>query len=134
MILVVGARTSGKRSFVMQEYGYQPEQIADAILDERPVICNLQDYLKANPDSSADPDSSAKLLGLLVKKEVVICNEIGSGIVPLQASEREWREATGRLCIALAEQAKQVVRIVCGLPTVLKDSETTAKAPREEES
>ena len=50
----------------------------------------------------------------------MVCDEVGSGVIPLQREQREFREATGRLCIALAREASQVVRLVCGIPQVIK--------------
>ena len=54
------------------------------------------------------------------KKLIIISDEIGSGIVPLDAFEREWRETTGRILCRLASQAEKVTRIVMGLPQVIK--------------
>ncbi len=50
----------------------------------------------------------------------VICNEVGCGLVPIQAEERQRREAVGRLCCQLAERAEAVYRISCGLAIRLK--------------
>ena len=52
--------------------------------------------------------------------DIVASAEVGSGIVPLDAFEREWREAVGRACSALALEAESVIRLVCGIPVVLK--------------
>ena len=51
---------------------------------------------------------------------VVVSNEVGHGIVPENALARRFREAQGRLNIALAAQADLVVQITAGLPMVLK--------------
>nr|WP_300012126.1 bifunctional adenosylcobinamide kinase/adenosylcobinamide-phosphate guanylyltransferase [uncultured Roseobacter sp.] len=51
---------------------------------------------------------------------VVVSNEVGHGIVPENALARRFREAQGRLNIALAAQADLVVFVTAGLPTVLK--------------
>nr|WP_299781970.1 bifunctional adenosylcobinamide kinase/adenosylcobinamide-phosphate guanylyltransferase [uncultured Roseobacter sp.] len=51
---------------------------------------------------------------------VVVSNEVGHGIVPDNALARRFREAQGRLNIALAAQADLVVFVTAGLPTVLK--------------
>ena len=40
--------------------------------------------------------------------------------MPLDAQERAWREAVGRMSCELASQAETVVRMVCGIPVVLK--------------
>ena len=51
---------------------------------------------------------------------ILICDELGNGIVPLEKMERIWREQTGRLMIELAKQAERVERILCGLGQQLK--------------
>lgn len=51
---------------------------------------------------------------------VIVSNEVGQGIVPEGALSRRFREAQGRLNIALARQADLVVQVSVGLPLVLK--------------
>lgn len=51
---------------------------------------------------------------------ILICDELGNGIVPLEKMDRIWREQTGRLIIELAKQAERVERILCGLGQRLK--------------
>lgn len=51
---------------------------------------------------------------------IVICDELGNGIVPLEKMDRIWREQTGRLTVELAKQAGRVERILCGLSQRLK--------------
>jgi adenosylcobinamide kinase/adenosylcobinamide-phosphate guanylyltransferase len=45
------------------------------------------------------------------------------GVVPMDAWERIWRERVGRTCGKLASQATRVVRMVCGIPTIIKDGD-----------
>lgn len=113
MILVIGAAASGKLDYVKQ-LGYTDAEIADAVIDEKAVLYNLQ-ALVMN-----DPAAAPQLLPALLAKEVVICDEVGSGVIPIVLQERAAREQCGRLCILLAQQAEQVVRLICGIPTVLK--------------
>ncbi len=51
---------------------------------------------------------------------VIVSNEVGQGIVPENALARRFREAQGRLNIALAAQAELAVQVIAGLPQVLK--------------
>lgn len=51
---------------------------------------------------------------------VLVSNEVGQGIVPENALARRFREAQGRLNIALAAQADCVIHVVAGLSQVLK--------------
>lgn len=114
MILVIGGVGSGKRDYV-RELGYEDALMADAVMDERPVLYNLQDLVFSQPEKAMD------LMDALLEKDVVICHEVGSGVIPALAHDRAGREATGRLCSRLAAQADKVVRMICGIPLVLKD-------------
>ena len=113
MILVVGSEGSGKLDFV-KSLGYSEAQIADGTVDDRSVVYHLEKIVFRD---SAYADG---LLPELLKKEVVICCEVGSGVIPALRSDRLGREATGRLCILLARQAEAVVRMVCGIPQTIK--------------
>ena len=50
----------------------------------------------------------------------LVANELGCGIVPMDPFERQFREAFGRLCCRLAQEAKEVHRVICGLGTVIR--------------
>ena len=51
---------------------------------------------------------------------VVITEEQGCGIVPVEKELRLLRDAVGHAQIALAEEADEVIRIFCGLPQRIK--------------
>lgn len=51
---------------------------------------------------------------------VVVANEVGSGIVPMAAQDRAWREAVGRALCLLAQEASSVTRVVCGIGMKIK--------------
>jgi adenosylcobinamide kinase/adenosylcobinamide-phosphate guanylyltransferase len=52
--------------------------------------------------------------------KIVIGDEVGSGIVPVDAFERAWRDEVGRVYQLLAAHAKRVTRVWAGLPQELK--------------
>ena len=114
MILVIGAMASGKRSYV-RSLGFAEHEIADGVLDDRPVVANAH-RLAADYAGALD-----ELADELSEKAVVICNEVGCGLVPVQAEQREQRERAGRLCALLAARADRVVRMVCGIPQLIKE-------------
>jgi len=51
---------------------------------------------------------------------VMVSNEVGHGIVPDNKMAHDFREAQGRLNIALAAEADLAVQVIAGLPQVLK--------------
>ncbi len=114
MILVIGGVASGKHAYV-KSLGYAQEDMSVNCTDPCPVLTDLQDLV------AADPEHCLELLDVLTEKEVVICDEVGSGVVPLDPREHDIRVRTGQLCLLLAQRAKKVVRMVCGIPTVVKE-------------
>ena len=124
MIVIVGGVASGKRTFA-RSLGFADEDMADAVLDDRPAIFNLQRLVAERPE----PGRAAELAESLAGKACVICDEVGSGIVPVERAERVAREQTGRLVNLLAAEATLVVRMACGIPVVLKGELPEGLAP-----
>lgn len=52
--------------------------------------------------------------------QLLISDEIGYGLVPIDDFEREYREFHGRVMTELAEKADGVERVVCGIPQKIK--------------
>lgn len=46
---------------------------------------------------------------------IIVCDEIGCGLVPVDAFEREYREAVGRICTELVSHSDEVYRVTCGI-------------------
>ena len=113
MVLILGGVRAGKRTFA-RSMGYSDADISDDPSSDRPVLDALESAVRR------DPASADALLPLLKNKQVVICCEVGSGVVPLDPKERAWREAVGRLACALAKEADAVVRVTAGIPVLLK--------------
>ncbi len=80
----------------------------------------LTNHLLAESDLQSAQEDLLNALRDCPARLVVVSNEVGHGIVPENALARRFREAQGRLNIALAAQAKLVVQVTAGLPLVLK--------------
>ena len=108
MIFVTGPMFSGKREYIKSALNLSDEEFAErAVWNVEELVSEKAVTLEAIADE-------------LASKEIVIADEIGCGLVPLDASEREKRERAGRLACMLAERADTVIRVVCGCPQVLK--------------
>lgn len=88
--------------------------MSDSLESGCPVLYDLQNIVEK------DPENALALADRLLEKEVVICNEVGSGVIPVSGQKRRGREQTGRLCCLLAREAESVVRLVAGLPQRIK--------------
>ena len=89
-------------------------------------ILNFHAYMKRILQEEPDIVSESKLqilAELLIEKNpdiIVVSDEIGCGLVPIDAFERQYREQTGRICTELASYSEQVVRVVMGIGTIIK--------------
>ena len=129
MILITGGTSSGKTTFARNlaaQHGWSEDDVAFNV--EELLWGQVEGAGQIAPagDDAADHTSSKalsatpELIERLTAKAIVTCSEVGAGIVPLDAQERAWREAVGRMACELASQADVVVRMVCGIPVVLK--------------
>lgn len=108
MIFVTGPKFSGKREYIKSALNLSDEEFAER------AVWNVEELVS---EKAVTLEAIADELAL---KEIVIADEIGCGLVPLDASEREKRERAGRLACMLAERADTVIRVVCGCPQILR--------------
>lgn len=116
MTLIIGGTSQGKLEY------------AKGLFEEATTADNPEDAVKSNIFLGLETwlrqaELPYKALeALLIKNPgvVILCDEVGCGVVPLREEERAWRERVGRVCSWLAERAGSVVRLYCGIPTVLK--------------
>lgn len=113
MILIVGGKGAGKTEYV-QSLGYQAQDLSDNPYDIQPVLTHLEAFLRSD---TVDPSS---LLQTLLSKEVILCDEIGSGIIPADPADTRWRERVGYALRALSPHASSVIRLICGIPVCIK--------------
>ena len=110
MDLIIGGAYQGKCTFAAEKYRLTAADICDLAADApAPARCYV--HLEALTRRG----QAAEALPLLLAAEVVVAREIGSGVVPIDAGERAWRERHGRLLRQLAESAGHVYRVFCGL-------------------
>ena len=112
-IYVTGPMASGKREYVLDTLGIPASEAA----------FEVQELLRERPDLDV-----AALAGKLSGFHAITQTEVGAGVIPLSASDREWREKAGRLACLLAARADIVVRMVCGVPITVKDFEAAGPA------
>ncbi len=46
---------------------------------------------------------------------ILVSVEVGYGVVPIDAFDRAYREAVGRICTKLAAYSHRVTRVACGI-------------------
>ena len=92
--------------------------------EEARIWDNFEEWFREKLQESAPKSLSpeAESMAYLEKHPdtVIICDEVGNGIVPLDSFEREYRERLGWLLCEIAAKAERVERIVCGIGQRIK--------------
>ena len=118
MLLIVGAEGAGKRTYA-EQLGY--DLSSDRVLVHAEALVKGIADRDAKSVAKADMDARVDaILAGLGGYEAILVNEVGSGVIPLEPEIRREREAAGRLTTLLAKRADTVIRMVCGIPTLLK--------------
>ena len=131
MILVTGGSCQGKLDFAFRQllktepdrslYADGAEDDCEAAL-ERPVVYGLHHYMRRLMKEEKD---SGSFLEQLQKgnARIVIIDEIGCGVVPMEERDRRLREEVGRAGQKLAKEAETVYRVICGIGIRIKGQE-----------
>jgi len=124
MILVIGGASQGKRAWAEEHYPGRTWIDGAVCSREELFACEAVDhfhlYLRRQLEAGCDLTDLAEELCRRNPELLLVSTEIGYGIVPADAFERDYREAVGRVCTKLAAGSRQVVRVVCGLGTVIR--------------
>lgn len=143
MVLVIGGCSQGKRAFVRARYGLG-DSLTGKPMEGGAAVCGLADGAQA-PWEAFLKAGCAWNLHLMIRRRleageaaeklekelpeqllracperILITDEIGYGIVPLDPFERAYREAVGRICCVLAAEAQEVWRVVAGIGMRIK--------------
>jgi len=133
MTLVIGGYYQGKLDYVLSNFNVCNDDILDCssiILDfnncfmkninEKKVIYNLDKFILDIIDEEKNIVALFESNMGVFQDKIIIVNDISSGIVPIDEKLRLWREEVGRILNVLSRNANSVVRVFCGIGTVIK--------------
>ena len=125
MELIIGGAFQGKTDYAKKEHPSLTWRDAGAMCEEELLsaegILNFQEYIKKEIREGRNPGNVGELLLKKNSGAVVVSEEVGYGLVPVDAFEREYREAVGRICTKLASGSHKITRVICGIGTVIKN-------------
>lgn len=126
MILIFGGAYQGKLEYAIKKYNIREDEIykcstcSTEIDLSKKVIYGLDKFTYASVKEGLTPLDFVKENLEKLSDKIIICDDISQGIVPMDKTERAWREANGRCMIFLANEASEVYRIFCGLENKIK--------------
>lgn len=128
MKLIIGGAFQGKKDYVKQEFQMTDEEMTDGTeasyeeIFQCRCIYHFHEWVKKGLQEGWDFENLENQIFEKNPEIILISNELGYGVVPVEAFDRKYRESTGRICTRLAEKSSQVIRVICGIGTVIKDA------------
>lgn len=124
MELVIGGAFQGKLTWVCRRYCLQAGDLFDCSQGFPTEKARCYYHLEALSwlcvQQGWQVENRLCEVRSLFQHAILICRDIGAGVVPLDPRERAWREQNGRMLQLLAGASEHVTRIFCGLPETLK--------------
>ena len=122
MRLIIGGKAQGKRDYAAAAYNIAPEEMTAELgaAKSARLLYSLEEEVARCLREGIEPEALVEELCAVNPDIIIICRELGCGVVPLDYEDRAWRERTGRLCNQLAAKADRVDRVFCGLAMQLK--------------
>ncbi len=110
MILVIGGSYQGKTEYALSTFEEarffnQAHLFIKKRLSEGMTQAAIYDEIKATTSEG---------------QWVIIADEIGNGVVPMDEADRTYREVAGRILIELAKDADEVYRVILGIGQRIK--------------
>lgn len=126
MELYIGGYGQGKLEYVLRNYGadipiiYEPSRIDNYKVCDKVIFNAFQEWFRSELQKGENPEDAMNQVLAWYPSMLIISNEVGNGIVPMDVGERAYRERLGRYLCQLASQAERVERVICGIGQRLK--------------
>ncbi len=126
MWLISGGAYQGKLEYILRRTGMSEKDVAEGevcSIDElfkQPIVNHFHLWINRMLKENRDPYSLTDQIIDNNPSIIIVVNELGCGVVPMEPYDRRYREITGRICCMLAQEAKEVHRVMSGIGLVIK--------------
>lgn len=128
MELYIGGYAQGKLEYVMRTHSGEEMEVMDGNTvcvfdnptDKRVVVNHFHGLIKKLLEQGENPKPELELFLKEHPDCIIISDEVGNGIVPMEQKERDYRERLGRILIILAAKSERVERVICGIGQRIK--------------
>lgn len=124
MEMVIGGAFQGKASYAEKMYPeiswVNGKEISREELFSAGGVIGFHEFIKKEMEAGISVTDLAEELIRKNPEVILVSDEVGYGVVPVDSFQRAYREAVGRVCTQLASGSRKVTRVVCGIGTVIK--------------
>lgn len=125
MEMIIGGAYQGKTDYAKKEFPALLWKEGSSLTEEELMraegILNFQEYIRRELKDGKDLSQLAERILQKNPEIVLVSQEVGYGVVPMDPFDRAYRETVGRVCTKLASYSKKVTRVACGIGMVIKD-------------
>ncbi len=97
--------------------------VDDTITADDTIMADTTAADTITADTTAKTMSAAEIINDIYEANpdiILICDEVGGGIVPLKKEDRIYRETVGRALCCAVKKSDRVERVMCGIGQCLK--------------
>ena len=126
MVLIFGGAYQGKLEYALNTYQLTEKDVYSCEMDsmvidfDRKVITDAENFVFACVKEDINPKECLEEHIEKLRDKIIIFDDISQGIVPMDKTERAWREANGRCMTYLGQEADEVIRVFCGIGSKVK--------------
>ncbi len=122
MELVIGGAYQGKTDYILNLYNLSLDDVADGYLsDNKKVIIGLERIIYTMLKENNNPIDEIEKFLLNNDDKIIICTEIGGGLVPIDKFDRDYRDMVGKVTSIIAKKSNKIHRVWCGIGEIIKD-------------
>lgn len=124
MELIIGGAYQGKTAYAKEKFEISDEDISICDIDKTPCfdkkcISHIERFSFWCVKNGIEPKDYF-FEHISNENKIVISDDISCGVVPIDKDERAWREANGRLLMAISEKSEHLTRVFCKIPVKIK--------------
>lgn len=133
MILITGGAYQGKQKIArslweqhkIEQNAIEPIVAAGNIADQEQllraeIIVQFHLWIRRMMEEEKEPYPFVHKLFHKNPQVVLTLDQVGCGVVPIDAFDRKYRETVGRIGCLLADQADEVYLVTCGIARKIK--------------
>ncbi len=126
MRIIIGGAYQGKLRYALnipditeEDVFYGKKDAPETIFEYR-VINQTHELIRRLMLDGSDPTSFLMKVAEKNPDVIILCDEVGLGIVPLDPTDRAYREQVGRTMCVLTKYAGRVDRVIAGIEVRIK--------------
>lgn len=126
MIIVTGGAYQGKLAVAKSLCKKENPVIAEGKeasleeLEQADIIAQFHLYIRHLLEKGIEPEKQVEELCRKNPQVILEITQLGCGVVPMDAFDRNYREQVGRISCKIAESAEAVYMVNCGIAKRLK--------------